>query len=370
MSMSPRVTIGLAAMGMLTSSLAEAGTIRVPKDHPTIQAAIDAAQDGDTIAIAKGTYAPFVVSGRSGLRLKGKGKPVVDGQGLDLPAVVDGSQDVTVDGLVLRNSSQYGMRILGSDRITVRRCIIQDTPDDGLELRDGTGLLIEKNRFEHIAEDGIDFEDGSDDLTEVTDSRLSKNRFDDIEGGAILIEGRGILAEKNRVARTEIGIAIDNEAASDNTIAKNRIEETGDAGIEVEGTQNVVEKNRLRRTGDAAIRIRADETRIEKNRIDAVGDEGIDLEGSDNRILRNVVTRSAGSGMEIGNDGSPGASTGNLVERNKILGAGGDGIYIEDTDNVFRRNKVKKSAGADLHDTTGPDGNAFEDNKFGTEDFS
>ena len=35
---------------------ASAGVIRVPDDHPTIQAAIDASQSGDTVLLAEGTY--------------------------------------------------------------------------------------------------------------------------------------------------------------------------------------------------------------------------------------------------------------------------------------------------------------------------
>ncbi|MCR9218515.1 MAG: hypothetical protein NXI14_15110, partial [bacterium] len=60
----------LAACAMLpATSLAD--IIHVPADFPTIQAAIDAALDGDEIVVGPGTYAPFELRTGIGLTITG-----------------------------------------------------------------------------------------------------------------------------------------------------------------------------------------------------------------------------------------------------------------------------------------------------------
>src|SRR5690242_11453641 len=61
----------------LSSSLAHAALRRVPAQYPTIQAAIDAAQDGDRIRVSRGDYCGATVSKR--VTLEGRGKPRIVG---------------------------------------------------------------------------------------------------------------------------------------------------------------------------------------------------------------------------------------------------------------------------------------------------
>ena len=57
------------------ATTADAATRQVPQTYATIQAAVDAANPGDVIEIAKGTYEEAVnVIGRSDLTIVGKGK--------------------------------------------------------------------------------------------------------------------------------------------------------------------------------------------------------------------------------------------------------------------------------------------------------
>src|SRR5258708_6707774 len=49
-------TLSLLFFSLLAANPASASTIHVPADYPTIQAAINAASDGDSILVSDGTY--------------------------------------------------------------------------------------------------------------------------------------------------------------------------------------------------------------------------------------------------------------------------------------------------------------------------
>lgn len=61
-----------------TKNPVTAGIRRVPEEYPTIQSALDAAQDGDDIIVQKGRYKELVVLDKS-VNLIGKDWPIIDG---------------------------------------------------------------------------------------------------------------------------------------------------------------------------------------------------------------------------------------------------------------------------------------------------
>jgi parallel beta-helix repeat protein len=343
---------------------ATADTLRVPSDFLTIQAAVDFAASGDVIDVAKGTYdETVVISGKTQLTLRGKAKPTIDGGDAGVPLRIEGSQGIVVDGFALADGFEDDLQIVGSSDVTVRRCELDGGALDGISVDDSTDVLIEKNRFADQGDDGIDFDQGEG---PVTNSVISKNRFDKVADDAIDLDGSGHLVEKNRASRCDQGIHV-NEGSTGNSIEKNTISNTGNDGIELDGSDNDVLKNKIDRAGDEGIAVHGDGNRVEKNKIDRADDEAIDVEGSNNEIISNLGKNSRGNGVEVGEEAAPGEATGNLFEHNKIFGSAEHGFLVRDTGNTFRANKAAKSGGFDLLDETVPGGNVYLDNKFGTQ---
>ena len=80
-------------------------------DHTTIQAAIDAATAGGTIAVGAGTYNEDI-NITKGLTLQGTGATIT-GTGSTQNAVTIGADSVTVDGFTVKNPSNSGQDIVG-----------------------------------------------------------------------------------------------------------------------------------------------------------------------------------------------------------------------------------------------------------------
>ncbi len=102
------ILLTVVAVGLVCVSSAVGATLNVPCDYATIQEAIDAAVNGDTVRVAAGTYYENVLM-KDGVDLLGAGADVttIDAQGSG--SVVDArANDVTISGFTLMNSGVAG----------------------------------------------------------------------------------------------------------------------------------------------------------------------------------------------------------------------------------------------------------------------
>ena len=129
----------------------------------TIQAAINKAQAGDTIIIRTGTYAerlhiqkPGTVDAPITITAQEGEQPVIDGANLNIPidsalVIIQQSQDVTLNGLTIRNAGGRGILITRSSRITVRGVTINSCYAGGLHTGQCDTVLIEGCRIHDCA---------------------------------------------------------------------------------------------------------------------------------------------------------------------------------------------------------------------------
>src|SRR5688572_11313853 len=115
MSLGKGLSVGSVFLLLWCSSIvAEAAVIRVPADHSTIQSAINAAVNGDTIEVAPGTYTENLNFLGKAIRVTSEQGPqvtVIDGSGQQSSVVVfasgEGPQSI-LNGFTVRNGNATG----------------------------------------------------------------------------------------------------------------------------------------------------------------------------------------------------------------------------------------------------------------------
>ena len=133
-----------ALLGLLSATLvAIPGTSQAAGNTivvtTTIQAAVDAADPGDTVVVPAGTYAESVVVTEPGITIRGPRNAVLDGTGLGLQFGIrvrslDGSRldGFTLDGLTIRGYTRFGSQVSGVDNFRLTGTKYVDNPLYGL----------------------------------------------------------------------------------------------------------------------------------------------------------------------------------------------------------------------------------------------
>jgi parallel beta-helix repeat protein len=120
--------------------------LRVPRDYPTIQAAVDAANPGDTILVANGTYNERVTLYKDNLTLLGQNTngTIIDSNWIDQPLLVTGS-NIYVSGFTLSQGGYCGVYLYYADNVSIVGNIIANNTDYGIYIENSSDCLVAQN---------------------------------------------------------------------------------------------------------------------------------------------------------------------------------------------------------------------------------
>ncbi len=209
---------------------AYAASIEVPTDYPTIQAAMDAATDGDTVRVLPGTYTENIDFGGKGIILESASGPevtIIDGSGADAVVTFDDSETETsvIRGFTIQN----GWHVSGGGGI---RCVVASpTIEDNVIVRNRSrtsggiyGLVsaptIRRNVIDSNTADGYNNGGGGIGLTQNSPALVEDNVISNNTVTNFYAFGGGILCHAGSDATVR-----------GNTIHGNRVLHDGGAGI-------------------------------------------------------------------------------------------------------------------------------------------
>lgn len=264
------------------------GAIRnVPKDYPTIQAAINAAGPGDKVRVSRGVYVENITM---------KQDVVLEG-GWDANF---SQRNIAGFTTVIDGKNKPGWTVLGADRATIDGfTIVNATRFEHGGLRTGAGIhcdstspTITNNTIKGNAPAGI-YCSGSSAV--ITDNHIVGNE----EAGIYLENGsklsiKGNIIEKNGMA----GIATGGLVNSTFDIRNNRINHNGMAGIEAKAATGDIYNNIIFENKESGIRCVAAMDMV-NNTIVNNGRSGIVVENPETvpNIRNNIITHNEDSGL-------------------------------------------------------------------------
>ena len=209
----------------------------VPVDYPSIQAAVDSAEPGDSVIVEDGVYKeniliklPLVLRSRNGSE-----RSVIEPLDSTLDIIrVENVQGVTISGFTLSGSTAIGLHILSSSAAKVFQNTITSNYY-GLHLERTSDSLIKENRL-NLNEQGLNlfFSDGN---------KIEANEVNSNTNSGILLHSsnNNELLENVASRNTWNGITI--SSSNGNIVTKNSILKNTYAIVVSESTGNSISAN-------------------------------------------------------------------------------------------------------------------------------
>ncbi|GJM21291.1 MAG: hypothetical protein DHS20C15_12060 [Planctomycetota bacterium] len=335
---------GLFAALLLASPL-QADTLRVPKDFATIQAAVDAAEGGDTILISSGTYTEnvSVQEHAGGLILRGKGKVLLRAPNGDGYALRLGLSDgLRVEGLRFE-SSEYGLSVGQCNDVELSDLRFDDIDEDAIRILASTRVSVRDTRIDAsdggvylqsssvISLDGLVLKDVLDGVrlsTSCSVIHVANCRMQARPNS----EGSGILAEEspleiqlrgNRISGFSVGLV----AQGNSVMVLDNVINNCDVGLRLGETNKT---NLIQAVG---------------NRVSKIAGVGIALNGN-LMLLRDNRVSKANTGIVVSQ-----SCFGNVLHDNRVTNSKTTALHLNGNTNAFAGNVFKNSGDDDIDGT-------------------
>ncbi|MGW5639573.1 right-handed parallel beta-helix repeat-containing protein [Streptomyces sp. NPDC003832] len=328
----------------------------VVRPGESIQAAVDAAESGDTVLLTAGTFHESVKVTTPGLTLRGMGRLTVvrpapakapttpkaakapitcagDGNGICVIGTKDRHvANVTVASMTVTGFTRAGVFAMGTDRLTVRNV---------RAVQNGVWGIAQQRSVRGVIRDNVARDNGDAGVFLANSIKTEQGASDT----------RGTLVARNHLEGNRIGVTV--RRLRNLTVDGNHI--TGNcAGVFVVGDENKPKTGALTVSGN---RIVANNRSCPANsRLEALQGSGIVVTGAeDTLVTRNVVRDNAGTSSLSGGIVLFKSFVGTANERNRISGntlAGNSPADLVDTEaagaNTFDGNSCRASKPAGL----------------------
>ncbi len=337
-----------------------AGTIRVPKDQPTIQEAVLQSSDGDVIEIKGGNYVEdVVVTGRTNLTLLGKGAVTLRPTGTGLTAT--NCTNLVVQNLRVRGG-RTGFDLQNCAGARLEKFSVKDCSDDAVRVAGGSDIRVVRGKVSNCGGDGISF--GEEGESNVRGGEVTRVKIKNCEEDGVDVEGSDVTVSKCRVTNAgDDGFEHSARSPGPVTFDRCTTKNSADEGFEFFGPRTTATRCKTTNADADGFDVEGDDSVLENCTAVNSGDSGLEIEGANNVILRNCKSiRSNDNGFDLR------GATDSLVEGCKAIRSDESGFFLDQSasQNTLRNNRASRSKGVDLENRSTGQNDIDASNRFKT----